>query len=370
MRSRCAPLGPARLSGPEGDQTNEQCVLAGASPILLSHRYYAENLGLSYALGKGNRLLHAVVVTEKCRAKVPSAGLPEGEFTMTSMAWANRRSGYAVPRRTAPSTQIRTTVLCETRDVRVIANGLKRFLQFRGSGVAGTTPWRNNEAIVTCQQRTDTCAISSHAVASATACAACPCNPIPRPDWSTHGFGYVERMFQSVTSHDPRCARSQTSLPRFRLLQIGLGGGTFPGAVRYQCPGAVVDVIEKQEDVVGLTSKFFGFDRGEGRLVVSDGLMGLRELDGRHRYDAVVVDCMIQGVTPPGCKSLEFVRLIAKNLRRGGHVAQWAWGADRELLRQHYSKFFANFTDMRYGGIGGVLHISALQPQPAGGWEL
>ena len=257
-------------------------------------------------------------------------------------------------------------VLCETHDVRVYVSGAKRFLQFRGTGVAGTSPWRNNEALVYCQGRTDSCTKSQGAVSSAAQCAPCPCIPYPsHPDWTVHGFGYVQLMFDQIIPHDPRCSlrpsMTSTSTPRFRLLQIGLGGGTFPFAAKRRC-NAIVDVIEKQQDVVSIAQKFFGFDVGDGRLIVNDGLVGLKQLT--HTYDAVVIDCMIQGITPDGCKSPEFVREIARHVKPSGHIAQWAWGVDRTNLRDAYKQYFHNSTVRIYGGVGGVLHVSGRKQRP------
>lgn len=255
-----------------------------------------------------------------------------------------------------------TMVVCETRDVRVRAHGDQRFLQFRGGVQAGQYAWRNNEAIVNCVERVpnEDCAVREHHVsARATDCEPCPCTPQPQPPWSMHGFGYVHVMFNSLTAHDPRCRGSATpEQPRFRLLQIGLGGGTFPRHARQTC-GAVVDVIEGQEDVAMMAQRYFGYNpqRGGGRIIVADGLDGLRQLAGGAPYDGVAIDCMIQGSTPPTCKSAEFVRRVATLTKPSGHVVQWAWGSDRMLLRAAYTKHFHNFTDRPYGGVGAVLHI-------------
>ena len=256
-----------------------------------------------------------------------------------------------------PSVLNARAVLCQTPDIRVFANGETRFLQFRGTGISGTSPWRNNEAVINCKEVPGSagCPKASRvSVASAAQCPPCPCTPLPRVHWLNHGFGYVQLLFDAVTRADERCQRWTPTRPKFRLLQIGLGGGTFPTAVRRRCH-AIVDVVEKQADVVAVAERFFGFAREGGRLLVADGLVGLRELAG-NRYDAVVVDCMIQGITAPGCKSAEFVRLIATVLRPTGSLAQWAWADDRARLRRVYQNHFANVTDTRYmGGIGGVL---------------
>ena len=268
-----------------------------------------------------------------------------------------------------------SSVLCETQDVRVYAHGEKRFLQFRATGVPRSRPWQYNEAIIICeesfpnQQCGDTISVaSSIPVASAARCKPCPCTPLPTPRWSTHGFGYVQVMFDSLTRHDVRC---QSSTPpaghrRFRLLQIGLGGGSFAAAANRQC-NAIVDVIEKQEDVIGIAERFLGFSsasRGGGRLIHDDGLHGLRTLaDSAYKYDAVAIDCMIQGVTPDGCKSPEFVSRIAGLLHPHGAVAQWAWGDDRALLRSAYLQHFTNVSSNVYGGIGGVVRVRGLKPR-------
>ena len=263
-----------------------------------------------------------------------------------------------------------STVLCETKDVRVYALGEKRFLQFRATGVPGSFPWRYNEAIIFCEETfpSEQCHMkASHGpVASAARCKPCPCTPLPTPKWTSHGFGYVQVMFDWLTSNEVRCQSSTppAGLPRFRLLQIGLGGGSFAAAVSRQCNG-IVDVIEKQADVVAIAERFLGFassSRGGGRLILDDGLGGLRTLAGSaYKYDAVAIDCMIQGVTPAGCKSPEFVSRVAGLLHPHGAVAQWAWGADRALLRSAYLQHFDNVSSNVYGGIGGVVRVRGLK---------
>ena len=106
----------------------------------------------------------------------------------------------------------------------------------------------------------------------------------------------------------------------------------------------------------------FGWSAEDGRLIVSDGLAGMRMLTNVE-YDAVVIDCMVQGVIPPGCKSAEFVRRVAKHTRPSGHVTQWAWGADRTLLKAAYAQHFYNVSETPFGGIGGVLHVRGKKPR-------
>jgi hypothetical protein len=330
-----------------------------------------------------------------------------------------------------PSRQQSLGVLCEAPQVRAIAraDGRFRFLQFRGTGVDGSYPWRNNEAIVKCEE---TCPSRIYdRVSSADKCTPCRCTPAYPPVWSLYGFGYVQLMFDTITKHDTRCRdRPSVDTRRFRVLQIGLGGGTFATAIRRKCD-AEVDVIEGQADVAAIAQQVFGYEPS-GKLIVADGLVGLcvpphcappsrpravrpalprprrprtrshrprtrshrprtrthRPRTRTHRphplsacctmgaplwhgrrqlerqsgvpalmYDAVAIDCMIQGATPSGCKSAEFVQRLARLMRPRATLAQWAWGRDRTTLARAYSAHFANVSDVTYSGIGGVLQV-------------
>ena len=274
--------------------------------------------------------------------------------------------------RTTPRVAHKLTnlILCETRDVRLMVRDDTRFFQFRGSGVVGGYPWRNNEAMVHCQENIQSlqCTPSHGAVKSASECPPCLCTPVPIPRWNLHGFGYVQVMFDTVTSHDARCSSgtgmSPTQKNPFRMLQIGLGGGTFAMNAMRKCH-AVVDVIEGQPDVAAMAQRFLGFSTG-GQLIVADGLDGLKTLataaeakgGAGSLYDAIAVDCMVQGQTPAGCKADEFIRLLSVLLKKSGAITQWSWPADRVLLRRRYQEHFMNVSDVSYMS-GGVFNVRA-----------
>ena len=130
--------------------------------------------------------------------------------------------------------------------------------------------------------------------------------------WNLHGFGYVQVMFDTVTSHDARCSSgtgmSPTQKNPFRMLQIGLGGGTFAMNAMRKCH-AVVDVIEGQPDVAAMAQRFLGFSTG-GQLIVADGFDGLKTLataaeakgGAGSLYDAIAVDCMVKDRRRPDAR--------------------------------------------------------------------
>jgi len=277
-------------------------------------------------------------------------------------------------------------VLCEARGVRVLVRCEMRFLQFRGTG---PQPYQKHEANVECEERaqqehetnTQMCpgmAEGGNAFDDAAQCLSCPCTPIQTPSWGAFGFSFLLAMFDTVTAHDARCGasrptRSPVNRRRFRMLQIGLGGGSFAVAVRRRC-NAHVDVIEYQSTVVVMAQRFLGFpasnsnatDGGE-RLIIADGLDGVRQLLAEHTtpYDAVAIDCMIQGATPPTCKSVEFVAGVSSLLRPNGAITQWAFSGDDKLLQQRYLEHFADVSIAPHGEQG-VLKVRGKRSTGAG----
>ena len=255
--------------------------------------------------------------------------------------------------------------LCETRTVRIVARGSQRLLQFNGK-----VPWRYNEAVVQCGESSDICVKSASALDTATSCSPCKCTPSRVPLWTPYGFGYVQVMFDTIVGNDARCrtAVGFSSSRRFKLLQIGLGGGSFALAVRRQCQ-AMVDVIEGQPDVAIVAERYFGYSPGAhgGRLIIADGLEGVRTLAMHStpsaRYDAICIDCMVQGAIPDGCKSDEFVGRLATLLRPGGTLVQWSWPDDKELLKRRWTQHLANVTEHSMLNGGGFV-LEAHGPVP------
>lgn len=116
-----------------------------------------------------------------------------------------------------------------------------------------------------------------------TECAPCPCDPVPVPNFAVRGFGYVQIMLNKVVEFCAQRNEAVGTTSQYRVLQIGLGGGTLAPMVRAKC-GALVDVIEKQQDVVDAARRFMGYADARGteeRLVVASATKGMHELRAR-----------------------------------------------------------------------------------------
>ena len=275
----------------------------------------------------------------------------------------------------APTRRPFRATLCETETVRVILNFHPspefsgRLLQFRSPG--DKIAWRYNEARVQCQHDGRECVpTDSPKTQSMSQCKPCPCHPVASPNFAVMGFGYVQLMLNKVL----QSCEGRVSTDRYRLLMIGLGGGSFTQPVRRRCH-AHIDVIEKQKDVADAARLFLGYEEQpkwvgkreeDERVIIADGQDGLQLAEtysnGR-RYDAIAIDCMVSGKIPPGCRSEAFVNSAARLLSPGGVITQWSWQADFKLLRTQWRTRFHNVTHEIYSG-NPVLEIRSHRRPP------
>jgi len=255
---------------------------------------------------------------------------------------ADHRSDRALPDsepiRDAETSWRSDGILCEVADVRVADNGLGwRSLQFRNAGL-----WQQHEGKMKCNEDASLCSHKSTAPdtfppKSAAECPTCPCtSTLPIEDYWAK---YQNPMLLQLREH---CKRRK----EYNVIVVGMGTGGNVQAIVRNCEVGTVSVIEKSQEVYEAAKYFFGFsamtvEKGVQVLAPYDGTDGLLKLlhdHGNHKFDAVVVDCMVQGVIPSGCKSAEFYTALARNLKPGGLVFQWTWPADQGLAQSRLSR--------------------------------
>jgi MFS family permease len=101
-----------------------------------------------------------------------------------------------------------------------------------------------------------------------------------------------------------------------RLLQIGLGIGSLPMALRPY--GVKSDVVEIDPEVVRLARAHFGF-QDSGEMFIEDARTLLQRTP--RRYDVIVHDTFTGGATPEHLLSVEVLQRIRAALDRGGLLA-------------------------------------------------
>jgi spermidine synthase len=130
-----------------------------------------------------------------------------------------------------------------------------------------------------------------------------------------------------------------------RVLVVGLGGGTTPGAISLY-PGTSVEIVELSSSVRRAAAQFahvnYGVvNRPNVRLRVDDGRNFLRLTD--ERFDVITAD-VIQPTTAGAGNlySREYFMLVRRALRRDGLALQWIGNRQAE----HYKILMRTFLDI------------------------
>ena len=108
-----------------------------------------------------------------------------------------------------------------------------------------------------------------------------------------------------------------------RVLIVGLGGGTLPGAVRKVAPAAQIDVVEIDPAVSRVAYKYFGFTPGPlTRVHEQDGRVFIKQrLREKSTYDLVMLDAFTDQYIPEHLLTQEFLQEVKGILAPNGVVA-------------------------------------------------
>ena len=108
-----------------------------------------------------------------------------------------------------------------------------------------------------------------------------------------------------------------------RILIIGLGGGTLPGALQKLLPAAKIDVAEIDAAVVRVAGKYFGFVPGPRTEVFEeDGRVFAKRMARQGiRYDLVMLDAFDHEYIPEHMLTREFLQEIKMLLTPDGVLA-------------------------------------------------
>jgi len=109
-----------------------------------------------------------------------------------------------------------------------------------------------------------------------------------------------------------------------RILVVGLGGGAMPMFLRAVVPGAHIDVVDIDPDVVAVAKGYFGFREDERlRAHVADG-RGFVEAAGAP-YDLIFLDAYGPDSIPEHLATVEFLALTKARLAQKGAVVGNVW---------------------------------------------
>jgi spermidine synthase len=116
-----------------------------------------------------------------------------------------------------------------------------------------------------------------------------------------------------------------------RVLIVGLGGGTIPSFLHRHYPGAVIDVVDIDPDVVDVAGKFFGFQQDDRlRAHVLDGRKFIETRD--QPYDLIILDAFGADSIPYHLATREFLEAARRALASNGVVVGNIWGRRSNAL--------------------------------------
>jgi spermidine synthase len=110
-----------------------------------------------------------------------------------------------------------------------------------------------------------------------------------------------------------------------RMLVVGLGGGTLPMFLRKHYPGAAIDAVDIDPDVVHVAKQFFGFREDDRmRAHVDDGRRFIEK--SRQPYDIIFLDAFGSDKLPAHLTTQEFLEAVRRAVKPDGVVVGNLWG--------------------------------------------
>ncbi len=156
-----------------------------------------------------------------------------------------------------------------------------------------------------------------------------------------------------------------------RIMVVGLGGGTLPGALRSLLPGAYIEVVEIDPAVVAVAERYFAFHPDPlMRVVTADARVHVKRAvrDGEH-FDLIMLDAFGGDYIPEHLMTAEFLDEVRRLLADGGVLAANTFSTSR--LYDHesvtYQNVFKQFISVRSPLSSNRVILAARGPLPDDG---
>lgn len=126
----------------------------------------------------------------------------------------------------------------------------------------------------------------------------------------THSGGFTYEMWKKGVE---RIQKSEIRVQNCLLL--GLGGGTVIQFLHSSFPNMKITAIDIDPKMIEIARKEFLI---HANLICADAIDWIRE--GNALYDLIVVDLYISRFNPKKARTIQFLRLIKKKVRKGGVI--------------------------------------------------
>ncbi len=158
-----------------------------------------------------------------------------------------------------------------------------------------------------------------------------------------------------------------------RILVVGLGGGTLPMFLRKHYPGAVIDAVDIDPDVVHVAKQFFGFREDDRmRAHVDDGRRFIEQ--SRQPYDMIFLDAYGSDQVPAHLTTQEFLQAVRRAVKPDGVVIGNLWGRGSnplfDSMVRTYREVFDELFILDVSGANNKILLALPRPQPLSRAEL
>ena len=136
-----------------------------------------------------------------------------------------------------------------------------------------------------------------------------------------------------------------------RILVIGLGGGSVPGALQALLPEATIDCVEIDPAVAEVAAEFFGFQPASNTKVhFQDGRVFVKRAARKQAtYDLIILDAFDHIYVPEHLLTKEFLREVRALLSPDGVLAANTFSTSRlyDSESATYSAVFGQFFNLK-----------------------
>jgi len=136
-----------------------------------------------------------------------------------------------------------------------------------------------------------------------------------------------------------------------RILVIGLGGGSVPGALQALLPAATIDCVEIDPAVAEVAAAFFSFQPARNtKLHFQDGRVFVkRAAQKQSKYDLIILDAFDHMYVPEHLLTKEFLGEVRTLLSADGVLAANTFSSSRlyDSESATYSSVFGRFFNLK-----------------------
>ncbi|MBN2865132.1 MAG: fused MFS/spermidine synthase [Thiotrichales bacterium] len=139
----------------------------------------------------------------------------------------------------------------------------------------------------------------------------------------TLNFEYQERIVELVV----KAAATHKPKHDFRVLMLGMGGGSMAQHLYHAVPNLQMTVVELRQIVIDAAYQFFQMPNEPEIDVIQDDAIAFMA-ENEHQYDGIIVDIFDANGLPSNLSNADFQRNLWRNLNSAGLLIFNLWNEE------------------------------------------